>query len=268
LGKKGELMVKVLVCFLALFAMQACDNSSAMIEKKIYPVLVAHRGGMITYPENSLISFENAIRYTQYIEMDTQFSRDNVAVVIHDKGLSRTTNCTGLVREKYWIELKKCKLKEKLDWNDSPYYISRFEEVMKSNILKDAILIVEIKEYNTLGIDRLIGLIKDKKNILIESFNINILEYIHSNYGYENLYLISNKMPKTIPNFLKGLILNYKNITPGVKKDAGNINIFVWTVDKKEDFEKYYKYNIDGIMTNDVRYFSTQYEIKNKQNKE
>jgi glycerophosphoryl diester phosphodiesterase len=244
--------------------LQSC-NESPLNKIDSRPVLIAHRGGMVTYPENSLISFERALRYSQYIEMDIRFSKDNISVLSHDAELSRTSNCNGLIIEKDWTELKKCKLKEKLDWNDSPYYISSFKEVLKSDILKDGILIVEIKEYNTLGIDRFIELIGNKKNIYIESFNINILEHIHSTYGHENLYLVSSEIPDVIPDFLEGLILNFNNITTTVKKNmGGDIKVFIWTVDKDEDFKKYYKYNIDGIITNDVRYFKMYYETKNK----
>jgi len=252
-------VVKILVIFLALFMILSCANSTGTTEKEIHPVMVAHRGGMVTYPENSLVSFENAIQYTQYIEMDIRFSKDNIAVIFHDKSLVRTTDCNGFVVEKDWKELKKCKLRERLDWNYSNYYITKFQDVLKSYLLQDAILFVEIKEDNRIAINQLLNEIEMDKRIRIESFDINILQYIYDTFHFENLYLISNDFPSVTPDFLKGLIVKSQSITTLSIKEQANVEIYIWTIDEEEEFKKYYEYDINGIITNDVRYFKKYY---------
>ncbi|HST06453.1 MAG TPA: glycerophosphodiester phosphodiesterase family protein [Chloroflexia bacterium] len=72
------------------------------------PMLIAHRGGSLEAPENTLASFRHAISVgARYVELDVQMSEDGVLVVIHDDTVDRTTNGTGPVRDYTYTELKK-----------------------------------------------------------------------------------------------------------------------------------------------------------------
>lgn len=65
-----------------------------------FPAVVAHRGASSTRAENTLASFEEAIRLgAQIVEFDVRLSRDGVPVVIHDSAVDRTTDGTGFVHE-------------------------------------------------------------------------------------------------------------------------------------------------------------------------
>src|SRR4029450_8386641 len=65
-----------------------------------FPIVVAHRGASSTRPENTIPSFEEAIRLgAGIVEFDVRLSRDGVPVVIHDPAVDRTTDGTGLVHE-------------------------------------------------------------------------------------------------------------------------------------------------------------------------
>lgn len=70
-------------------------------------LVIGHRGAMGYAPENTLLSFEEAIRRgADLIEMDVQLTADNEVVVMHDTSVDRTTDGTGLVRD---LPLKKIK---------------------------------------------------------------------------------------------------------------------------------------------------------------
>jgi len=67
------------------------------------PECWGHRGASAAYPENTLASFEAAIRDgAEGIESDVHVSRDNVVVMFHDPSLERTTDSKGLIRERKW----------------------------------------------------------------------------------------------------------------------------------------------------------------------
>jgi glycerophosphoryl diester phosphodiesterase len=71
-----------------------------------FPIVVAHRGASSTRPENTIPSFEEAIRLgAGIVELDVRLSRDGVPVVIHDPAVDRTTDGTGLVHELSAAEL-------------------------------------------------------------------------------------------------------------------------------------------------------------------
>ncbi len=67
------------------------------------PMLIAHRGGAGLWPENTMGAFRNAhALFTAagvpgWLELDTQFTSDQVLVVIHDATLDGTTDCSGAV---------------------------------------------------------------------------------------------------------------------------------------------------------------------------
>jgi glycerophosphoryl diester phosphodiesterase len=65
-----------------------------------FPEIVAHRGASSTRPENTLVSFAEALAIgARIVELDVRLSRDGVAVVMHDPAVDRTTDGTGAVHE-------------------------------------------------------------------------------------------------------------------------------------------------------------------------
>ena len=65
-----------------------------------FPVIVAHRGASATHPENTLASFEEALRLgARIVELDVRLTSDGVAVVMHDATVDRTTDGSGAVHE-------------------------------------------------------------------------------------------------------------------------------------------------------------------------
>jgi glycerophosphoryl diester phosphodiesterase len=78
------------------------------------PLLAAHRGGSLLWPENSLLAFRNALALgADFIEFDVHLSRDGEVMVIHDATLYRTTTGAGLVRDNSVAELKAFRLKDR-----------------------------------------------------------------------------------------------------------------------------------------------------------
>jgi glycerophosphoryl diester phosphodiesterase len=72
------------------------------------PILIAHRGGSLEVPENTLAAFRHAIELGMpLVELDVQMSRDGELVVIHDETVDRTTGGHGLVSAFSLKELRK-----------------------------------------------------------------------------------------------------------------------------------------------------------------
>jgi glycerophosphoryl diester phosphodiesterase len=63
------------------------------------PLVVAHRGGALLWPENSLLAYRNALTLgADFLETDVHLAADDEVVVIHDPTLNRTTTGSGAVR--------------------------------------------------------------------------------------------------------------------------------------------------------------------------
>jgi glycerophosphoryl diester phosphodiesterase len=70
------------------------------MKKQALPQLVAHRGYSARYPENTLLSLEQALLAGAcYLECDVQLTRDKVPMLVHDHMLQRTTGNTGNIHE-------------------------------------------------------------------------------------------------------------------------------------------------------------------------
>ncbi len=72
------------------------------------PRVFAHRGASGGYPENTLLSFGEAVKIgVDVIETDVHFTKDNRFVVAHDGELGRICDGSGLVADYTLAELKK-----------------------------------------------------------------------------------------------------------------------------------------------------------------
>ena len=61
------------------------------------PLLIAHRGGSLLAPENTLLAFRRAIDWwrADILELDVHATADGEIVVLHDDTVDRTTDGTG-----------------------------------------------------------------------------------------------------------------------------------------------------------------------------
>jgi len=67
--------------------------------------LIAHRGNCAHFPENSLTAVQRALTLgVGFVEVDIQFCRDQVPVLLHDLSLNRTSNMQQRIVDIDWPE--------------------------------------------------------------------------------------------------------------------------------------------------------------------
>lgn len=57
-------------------------------------LIAAHRGDRSIRAENTMSAFKSSLKKADFIELDVNFTKDGVAVIIHDDTLQRTSNVT------------------------------------------------------------------------------------------------------------------------------------------------------------------------------
>lgn len=77
---------------------QASHGAEAAPPAPLVPELVAHRGAVDAWPENTLAAVLAAVHEgARYVEVDVQLTADGVPVLLHDPDLARTAGRPGLV---------------------------------------------------------------------------------------------------------------------------------------------------------------------------
>lgn len=83
------------------------------------PLVIGHRGAAGEAPENTLASFELALRQgADGLELDIHMSADGEIVVCHDATVDRTTNGSGAIAALSWERLRRL--------DAGSYYAERF----------------------------------------------------------------------------------------------------------------------------------------------
>ena len=91
--------------------------------------VMAHRGYSGAYPENTMLSFREAVKVgCDAIEMDVHETRDGRLVVIHDERLARTTDGTGRICEHTFDELRQVNAAARYAGKYAPERIPSFDE--------------------------------------------------------------------------------------------------------------------------------------------
>lgn len=73
------------------------------------PLVIAHSGAAGLWPENTMFAFRRAWALgADVLDFDVKVTSDGVPVVFHDPDLSGTTDCSGLVAETAWRDVRRC----------------------------------------------------------------------------------------------------------------------------------------------------------------
>jgi glycerophosphoryl diester phosphodiesterase len=223
---------------------------------------IAHRGYSGKYPENTMMSFENAvIEKCDGIETDVQLTRDGEMVLCHDELLERTTDGSGLLVNYTFNELRK--LNASVNFKNTNEKIPTLKELLDLAKESEIILNLELKnsviEYKGLE-EKVIDLVHSyglQDKIIISSFNHysvkkckEISPDLQCGILYESVIYNVGSYAKSLgvdachPNFytLKPYIVEE------IKKNGLKINAY--TVNEEEYMEMMIAMGIDGIITN------------------
>lgn len=114
------------------------------------PIAVAaHRGNSKYFPENTMVGFRSAVELDpDMIEIDLHMTKDGHLIMMHDHAVDRTTNGTGLVREKTLEEMRTL---DAGSWKGEQFKgekVPTFEEfLLFMRDYPDILLNVELKDY-------------------------------------------------------------------------------------------------------------------------
>lgn len=219
-------------------------------------LVIAHRGASGTQPENTLAAFSKAVRLgAEMIELDVHLCKTGELVVIHDARVNRTTNGHGLVSRKTLSEL------QSLDAGNGEK-IPTLREVFEL-VAGKAKINIELKGNGTVAetIKFIKSRIANKKQIagdlIISSFHHRQLKEFHALMPKVPIGILYPGSPSKYPNLAGEL--NAASINLSIKFvgerliqeiHQNGLQVWVYTVNSVEDFEKMKALDVDAVFTN------------------
>jgi len=244
-----------------------------------WPVNLAHRWGAGIATENTIAAFREALRVGgEGLELDVHLTADGHLVVIHDDGVDRTTDGTGLVREMTLREIKDLDAGYRFSHDGTETYpyrgqgvtVPTLEEVYRE--FPDVPINLEIKEARpdiekavwraieeagaeerTLVVSQMTAVIRrfrraSSGRVATASSIGEIIAFdLLSRLGLSKLLRPSYQALQG-PEVYRGLL---RIVTSGFVRAAHEqgTRVDVWTIDSAADMRRLLSYGVDGIMT-------------------
>ncbi|WP_071461247.1 glycerophosphodiester phosphodiesterase [Bacillus massilinigeriensis] len=227
--------------------------------------IFAHRGYAAAYPENTMISFQEAEKArADGIELDVQMTNDGELVVIHDEKVDRTTNGTGYVRDYSASQLRKLDARYKFGDLPKSERIPLLEEVLEW--LAETALVCNIELKNGIfpyeGMEEKVALLIRQRNlenrIIISSFNhYSIVRFHQLAPNIETAPLLTDGiyMPWIYAASIraKGFHPHHRTLQDDIidaSKRSG-IRLRPYTVNKEAAMERFIRRGCSAIITDD-----------------
>ena len=236
--------------------------------------IFAHRGASAYAPENTVEAFALAMEQgADGIELDVQMTKDGQVVVIHDETIDRVSDGTGAVRDYTLEELKKFHFSNHME-NYENAVIPTLKEVLDLIKSSSMLLNIELKTgiywYPNLE-EKTMELVKEsgmEDRVIYSSFNhYSIKKILELNPHAECAFLYSDvilNVDKYAKNAgvcgLHPAVYHLKMAEFLKEYQESGLKVRVWTVNKKEDMEKFIKADLEAVITN---YPDKALEIRN-----
>ena len=233
-------------------------------EKSKQPSIIAHRGGSMLAPENTLAAFKNSLQSgVDWIELDVQQTKDKITVVIHDDTLNRTTTGKGAVNNLAFEKLRTFDAGTKFSKEFIGEKVPSLDETLdlingKCNML------IEIKNPDDSGeieqdVVHLINNHNAQDWCVVQSFRFASVHKIHlldPNIKTSLLFVKANaERIKNNPEmkFISGINIHHRFATKKTIEKLHSIDksVFVWTVNHPAHIHKMIQNGADGIITDD-----------------
>ena len=232
------------------------------------PLAIAHRGGALEAPQNTMAAFERAIGLGyRYLELDVRATSDGALAVFHDYTLAALTGRPGAVHELTWSELSQAKV-----LGQEP--VPRLEEVLAA--WPDVNLNLDPKHHNAVRpLAKLLGQRDYASRVCLSTFSDRRLQALAKRLAGN--YCIARTQRQTAWWRIKSLLSGkHSPATPDRQRDltqgcvqvpatihrrrlvdarfvaavhACGHQVHVWTVNDPAEMRQLLAMGVDGIFT-------------------
>lgn len=232
--------------------------AGALPSPAVVVISIAHRGGSLYAPENTLAAFTNSLAVTDLMETDAQITSDGKFVIMHDLTVDRTTDGTGTIASQTLVQLKQL---DAGSWFAPRYTGQRIPtmEEMITTTLPSAIPFIEVKAGAAASYVAEFQRLNVVTNIILQSFDWNFLAAAHAldpnlrlcalgsgTLTAANLISITNAGARMVSWAGGNITANEVGLAHGM-----GLTLFVWTINSGAEITNFINLGVDGIVSDD-----------------
>ncbi|NYT64867.1 glycerophosphodiester phosphodiesterase [Alcaligenaceae bacterium] len=238
-----------------------------------YPALIAHRGAGKQAPENTLAAIRTGNSYGyKMMEYDVKLSHDQVAILLHDDDISRTSNSQGLAAE---LTLKELANIDFGAWHSDPFAgepIATLSSIAAYTLANGIHSNIEIKPHTGLEavtgaeVSRLAQKLWSGASLppLLSSFSEVALEAAQKTApNLPRALLIAKELPDNWQERVQrlgciGLNLNNRYTTQAIVQQIidASFTLAVWTVNDAARIQELRNWGCHAVFTDEVHSIS------------
>lgn len=249
----------------ALCTTPSVQGQAATISVKDYsashPMIISHRGSPLKFPEHSYAGYNYAMAHGgHFMEQDIILSKDGQLVDSHDNNLHRTLGHNIDITKSTLKEVDRYKFKngERLHtlgqlfdhYHQRTNYVIETKKTAQGHYKLEKKIIKTIKAHH------------EKDNVVLQSFSINSLKYMHKRLpGVPEMALVSGpdstKLKRIVPK-LPGYINIVAFYIPG--DTTSNVKLcrkyhklpVAYVLDSDKQLDNGYKTGLGGLFTDNT----------------
>lgn len=219
---------------------------------------IAHRGGGLYAPENTVAAFTNSRAIADLMETDVQITSDGEFVIMHDLTVDRTTDGTGAVAALTLAQLKQFDAGSWFAANYAGQRIPTLEEMI-TNTLPGSIPFLEVKAGAASNHVAELRRLQAVTNVILQSFDWNFLAAAHALEPQLRLCALGSGSLTaasliTITNAGARLVSWAGANVTATEVDlvhSMGLGLFVWTVNSPAEITNFISLGVEGIVSDD-----------------
>jgi glycerophosphoryl diester phosphodiesterase len=240
------------------------------------PRIFGHRGAAGEFPENTMVSFEQAVRAgALYLELDVHMSRDGEIVVSHDERLTRTCGRDARIREMNWAEIQAADAGHMLTFDGGATFPFRGRSIKVPRLIEvlgafgGVNYVIEIKQTEPSLVSQLLATVDAsglRRGVLIASeFDEpmsavrRLAPQIPTNFSYGEVAEFLQAMAEHRPDYEpRGAALQIPTQYQGWRlvttesvefAHRAGVELHVWTVNEESEMNQLLEYGVDGLIS-------------------
>ena len=271
-SKRTQILIAVAVCVVGAVVMEFF-YSDLLMDSDVR--VIAHRAGGDLAAENSLEGISLAAEAGAYgSEIDVQRTKDGYYVVNHDSNFSRLCGDSRKSSEMTLEEIRGLTITDRQYGTLFTAPVATLEEMLDEIAETGTVLFIELKgsTADTQMADDVVAMVKERDligNCVVISLKRDLIAYTENTYPEVNTGLLYYMGYGDAGGITADLLVMEEDTASDStieKAHRAGRTVVVWTVNQKDDLDRFLDSKVDAVITDHVNMAIDQRDVLNQRN--